>query len=124
MTGRPSQTELFYKFTSFLYPGNIYHVDLAEQKVTKFSETSLLGFDASKFVTKQVFYPSKDGTKIPMFLIHSTSLELNGNNPTLLYGYGGFNISLPPSFAVSRLVLCQNFGGIYALANLRYMRTR
>jgi prolyl oligopeptidase len=79
---------------------------------------SEIDFDPSAYETKQVFYPSKDGTQVSMFLTHRRDLELNGENPTLLYGYGGFNISMTPSFSVSRLVWLER-GGVYAQANLR-----
>lgn len=118
-TGRRNQTEVFYKFTSFLYPGTIFHVDLKERTTKLWFETKVKGFNPSEFKTQQIFYPSKDGTSIPMFLVHRADLQLDGANPTLLYGYGGFNISLSPSFSVSRLIFVQNFKGIYALANLR-----
>jgi len=75
-------------------------------------------FDANDFETKQVFYTSKDGTKIPMFIMHKKGLKLDGNNPTMLYGYGGFNISLTPSFSVSRIMFLEQ-GGVYAIASLR-----
>lgn len=117
LSGRREDSEMFVGFTSFLYPTSIFRYDFATGQMTPFRESELK-FDPSGFETKQVFYPSKDGTRIPLFLVHKRGLRLNGDNPTLLYGYGGFNISLTPSFAVSRLVWLEN-GGIFALANLR-----
>jgi prolyl oligopeptidase len=107
----------FYTFTSFTYPPTIYKYDIATGKSDVFRKSEVK-FNADDFETKQVFYTSKDGTKIPMFIVHKKGLVMNGNNPTLLYGYGGFNISLSPGFSASRLVLLEN-GGIFALANLR-----
>ncbi|XP_065678005.1 prolyl endopeptidase isoform X2 [Hydra vulgaris] len=89
------------------------------QHVKVFREANLKGFDSSLFETRQVFYSSKDGTSVPMFLIYKKGLELNGNTPCYLYGYGGFNISVTPSFNVSRLVFIQNMGGMCAVANIR-----
>lgn len=76
-------------------------------------------FTAENFVTNQVFYESKDGTKVPMFIVHEKSLKLNGKNPTILYGYGGFNIAMQPYFSVSRVMWLQHFAGVYAVANMR-----
>ena len=116
-TGERDHTETFYSFTSFLYPTTIYRYDFAKGESSVFRDAGL-DFDPTKYETKQVFYPSKDGTKIPMFLVHSKGLELDGQNPTLLYGYGGFNISMTPSFSPSRLAWLE-MGGVYAMANLR-----
>ncbi len=115
--GRKEDTETFYSFVSFTNPGEIYHYDIGSGKSELFRKTESK-FDANAFETHQVFYTSKDGTKIPMFLMHKKGLQLDGNNPTLLYGYGGFNISLTPSFSVSRIMFLEN-GGVYAIANLR-----
>lgn len=117
ISGKVEDTEAFYTFTSFTNPGEIYHYELATGKSELFRKTEL-AFDATQFETKQVFYPSKDGTKIPMFIIHKKGITLNGKNPTLLYGYGGFNISLTPSFSISRIMFLEQ-GGVYAIANLR-----
>lgn len=84
-----------------------------------YHETKVGDLDASLYETKQVFYKSKDGTNIPMFIINKKGLVNDGSTPCLLYGYGGFNVNLTPSFAVSRLVFVNNFNGIYALANIR-----
>jgi prolyl oligopeptidase len=115
--GRPDDTETFYSFTSFTVPTTIYHYNLLTGESSLFRQPHV-DFDASQYETCQVFYPSADGTQIPLFLVHKKGLVLNGQNPTLLYGYGGFNISLSPSFSVSRLVWLE-MGGVYALANLR-----
>lgn len=109
--------EFFYTFTSFLYPSSTYRYDVKTGNTELVRETEI-DFDASQFETKQVFYPSKDGTKIPMFITHKKGLKLDGSNPTLLYGYGGFDISLMPSFSISRTFWMEQ-GGIFALANLR-----
>ncbi|WP_421134512.1 prolyl oligopeptidase family serine peptidase [Alteromonas sp. A079] len=107
----------FYKLTGFTNPGAIYEydIDTGEQQHYKTIET---GVDYSQFETKQVFYPSKDGTNIPMFIVHKKGVKLDGNNKTLLYGYGGFNVSLLPSYSVSRMVWIEQ-GNVLAIANLR-----
>jgi prolyl oligopeptidase len=115
--GKLDDKVLFYSFTSFVYPPTVYKYDIASGKSEVF-RSSEVKFNPEDYETKQVFYPSKDGTKIPMFIVHKKGLKLDGNNPTLLYGYGGFNISLTPSFSASRLILLEN-GGVYAVANLR-----
>ena len=107
----------FYAYTSFTFPTTIYAYDIATNKSSVFHKPEF-AFDASQFVTSQVFYTSKDGTKIPMFLVHKADLKLDGNNPVYLYGYGGFNVSLTPNFSISRLLFIEN-GGIFAMANLR-----
>jgi prolyl oligopeptidase len=115
--GRREDAETFYTFGSFTYPGTIYRLDLKTGKSTIFRAPKL-AFNPADFEVEQVFYPSKDGTQIPMFLVHKKGLERDGQNPTLLYGYGGFNVSLTPGFSVSRLVWLE-LGGVYAMANLR-----
>ena len=110
-------TQLFYSFTSFVYPGTIFIYDVITGASTPFFEMDLK-FDPTQYEEKQVFYPSKDGTKVSMFLVHKKGLVLEGNNPTFLYGYGGFNVNLTPSFSASRFVLLEN-GGVYAMPNLR-----
>ena len=115
--GDHTDTETFYSFTSFTVPARIYRYDFTTGKSTLFREPSI-PFDADAYETKQVFYPSKDGTEIPMFITAKKGLDLNGENPVLLYGYGGFSISLSPSFSVSNLVWLEQ-GGVYAVANLR-----
>lgn len=115
--GKHDDTYTFYSFTNFTDPGTIYKYDIASGESEIFFRPDLK-FDPEQFETKQVFYPSKDGTKVPMFIVHKKGLKLDGTNPTLLYAYGGFNISLSPSFSVSRMLLLEQ-GGVYALANLR-----
>jgi prolyl oligopeptidase len=108
---------LFYSLTSFTSPATIYSYSIKNGKSSLYKAPDVK-FNPNDYVTKQVFYPSKDGTKIPMFIVYKKGTKLNGKNPTLLYGYGGFNIPLTPSFNASRMVLLEN-GGIYAMANLR-----
>ena len=115
--GKKDDTETFYTYSSFTNPGEIYKYDLKTGNSELFRKTEVK-FDANAFETKQVFYTSKDGTKVPMFLMHKKGLKLDGNNPTMLYGYGGFNISLTPSFSVSRIMFLEQ-GGVYAIASLR-----
>lgn len=110
--------EVFYSFTSFLYPSAIFTYDKATGTSKPLFTPEINGFNTADYVTEQVFYPSADGTKIPMFLTYKKGLKRDGSNPVYLYGYGGFNVSLPPSFSPNRLVWLEN-GGIYAQANLR-----
>lgn len=112
-----SETEIYFAFTSFLYPAVIMKYDIVNNKLSMYRKSEVK-FDADKYETKQVFYSSKDGKKIPMFIVHKKGLKLDGNNPTLLYAYGGFNVSLKPTFSTSNIILLEN-GGVYALANLR-----
>ncbi|KAL8001361.1 putative peptidase S9A, prolyl oligopeptidase, alpha/Beta hydrolase [Plasmopara halstedii] len=123
LSSKRTESEVFYHFISFLYPGSIFRIDLSKGKAAPnaelFRETKVKGFDPSLFEAKQVFYPSKDGTKIPMFLVKQKNAIKDGNLPVYLYGYGGFNISLTPAFSVSRLVFLQHFNGMLALPNLR-----
>lgn len=116
-SGRREGRAIYYSYTSFSDPGSIYRFDLRTGKQTLWHRPKI-AFNPSDFETKQVFYPSKDGTKIPMFITAKKGLKLDGQNPTLLYGYGGFDISLTPAFSVSRLVWME-MGGVYAQANLR-----
>ena len=115
--GNRDDKQLFYSFTSFVYPSAIFRYDIASGKSTLFRSPEVK-FDPAAYETKQVFVPSKDGTKIPVFLTYKKGLKLDGTAPTLLYAYGGFNISLTPAFSTSNLILLEN-GGIYAQANLR-----
>ena len=116
-TGRRSQREMFYSFGSFLYPTTVYHYDFATAKSEVFKKPAL-AFDPGQYETIQVFYPSKDGTKIPMFLTYKKGLKKDGSNPTLLYGYGGFNIATMPAFSPAAAGWLE-MGGVYAVANLR-----
>ncbi len=115
--GKETEKEIYYTFTSYVYPPTIfkYNVPSGQSVVYKKSDVN---FDPSKYESKQVFYQSKDGTKIPMIITHKKGLVLNGSNPTLLYGYGGFGISLTPAFSTSNIVLLEQ-GGVYAVPNLR-----
>ena len=115
--GRLHQPWCYYSYTSFTVPGTIYSLDIAslESSVHAAPKTA---FDLSDFVTEQVFFPSKDGTRIPMFLTYRKGLQKDGSNPVYLYGYGGFDISLNPGFSASRIPFLEK-GGIYAQANLR-----
>ncbi|MEA5616230.1 prolyl oligopeptidase family protein [Cronbergia sp. UHCC 0137] len=115
--GKRHETETFYSFTSFTTPGTIYHYDMKTGKSKIFRQPKV-DFNPDEYETKQVFYPSKDGTQIPMFITHKKGIELDSNNPTYLYAYGGFNISLTPTFSVSLLVWLE-MGGVYAMPNLR-----
>jgi len=117
ITGRRTDNEMFFSFTSFLYPRCIFRYDFEKEKLEIFREAEI-DFDPSGYVTKQVFYPSKDGTKVSMFITHRKGIKLDGNNPVILSGYGGFNISLTPGFGVSLLIWMES-GGVYAVANLR-----
>ncbi|WP_306589578.1 prolyl oligopeptidase family protein [Geothrix sp. 21YS21S-4] len=115
--GRRKDATTYYAFTSFARPATIYRLDLKTRQ-SVMHRTPQVDFDPSAYEVEQVFYPSKDGTKIPMFLVHKKGLKRDGQNPTLLYGYGGFDVSLTPAFSVSRVVWLE-MGGIYAMPNLR-----
>nr|WP_320036501.1 prolyl oligopeptidase family serine peptidase [uncultured Bacteroides sp.] len=116
-SGDKDEKDAFFIFTSFTFPGAVYkyNVDTNESSLYRAPKVN---FNPEDFVTEQVFYPSKDGTKIPMFLTYKKGLKKNGSNPVFLYAYGGFNISLNPSFSTFRIPFLEN-GGIYAQANLR-----
>lgn len=116
-SGKAKDKETFYSFTGFTSPTTIYRYDMVTGKSTIFRQPKV-DFNPNNYETKQVFYTSKDGTKVPMFITHKKGLKLDGNNPTYLYAYGGFNISLTPAFSVSNLVWME-MGGIYAQPNLR-----
>jgi len=113
----PHATELFYSFVSFTAPASLYRFDLRTGR-SSLLRSSKLSFDSGNFETQQIFYTSKDGTKVPMFLVHRRGLRLDGQNPTLLYGYGGFDVALTPSFTPA-LIQWMEMGGVYAEANLR-----
>ncbi|MCP4642137.1 MAG: S9 family peptidase, partial [bacterium] len=115
--GKRADTETFYSYSSYTDPGTIYRYDMTSGKSTVFRKPEV-DFNADEFETKQVFYKSKDGTRVPMFITHKKGLELDGTNPTLLYGYGGFNIPMTPGFRLTRAVWME-MGGVYAVANLR-----
>ena len=117
MQGKKNNPIAFYSFTSFTYPSTIFKYDVNENKSTVYYKSDI-DFKTEDYETKQIFYTGKDGTKIPMFLVYKKGIVLNGKNPTLLYGYGGFNISLTPSFGITRLVFLEN-GGVFAMANIR-----
>ena len=117
-TGKRKDKETFYAFTGFTTPGTIYRYDLEKGKSTVFRQPKITGFDSSQYETRQVFYTSKDGTRVPMFLTHKKGLKLDGDNPVFLYGYGGFNVSVTPAFSLAQLVWMER-GGISAVANLR-----
>jgi prolyl oligopeptidase len=115
--GKQTDTETFYSYTSFTTPTTIYRYDMVTGQSTLFRQPKV-DFDPQQYETRQVFYSSKDGTRIPMFLTFKQGLTLDGANPTLLYGYGGFGVSLTPAFSVSNLVWME-LGGVYAVPNLR-----
>ena len=116
--GNRDDTFVFYTFNSLNVPPTIYRYDIATKKSTIFRQPQVPGYNPDAFETRAVFYPSKDGTKIPMFIVHKKGLKLDGTNPTLLYAYGGFNIVQSPTFSASRLALLEQ-GFVYANANLR-----
>jgi prolyl oligopeptidase len=115
--GKRDEKTLFYTFTSFTYPPTIYKFDPATG-VSELFRTSEVKFNPADYETKQVFYASKDGTKIPMFIVHKKGLKLDGKNPTFLTAYGGFNISITPAFSAATIILLEN-GGVFAEPNLR-----
>ena len=117
ISGRFERPEMFYSFTSPLYPSTVFRYDPTRRVSTPF-EKPQLKFDPTKFETKRVFYTSKDGTRVPMFITHRKGLTLDGNNPTMLYAYGGFNISTVPGFS-AHVPMWLEMGGIWATANLR-----
>ena len=114
---KKGETHTYYTFTNYAYPPQIYKLDLATGTAELYWKPNI-AFNSDDYETKQIFYQSKDGTKVPMIITYKKGLQLNGNNPTLLYGYGGFNVSLPPSFGVVNAVWME-LGGVYAVANLR-----
>ncbi|MCC6231747.1 MAG: S9 family peptidase [Verrucomicrobiales bacterium] len=115
--GKRHHTETFYSFTGFTTPGAVFRYDIAAGKSTLWRQPKV-AFDPAAYETKQVFFTSKDGTRVPMFITHRRGMALNGRNPTDLYGYGGFNIPLTPSFSVS-IAAWLEMGGVYAVPNLR-----
>ena len=115
--GKKTDKETYYTFTSYTYPPTIFKYDLASGTSSVYKKAGVQ-FDPSKFESKQVFYTSKDGTRIPMLLTYKKGLVLNGKNPTLLYAYGGFGVNITPGFSTSNIILLEQ-GGIYAVPNLR-----
>ena len=116
-SGKWKDPVLYFTFTSYTQPATIYSLDVKSGKSSIYKE-SKVDFNPADFESKQIFYTSKDGTKVPLIITYKKGLVLNGKNPTLLYGYGGFNISLTPGFSTSNIVWMEN-GGVYAVANLR-----
>jgi prolyl oligopeptidase len=114
---KKDENEFFYTFTSFVTPTTVYKYDIKTGQSTVYDKAAVK-FDPSKFETKQVFFTSKDGTRVPVFLSYKKGIRLNGDNPVLLYGYGGFNIAITPAFSVSNLYFMEQ-GGIYAVVSLR-----
>ena len=115
--GKKEDTETFYSFSSFTTPSTVYRYDMITGESEIFCQPNV-DFNPHNYEIKQVFYKSKDGTKIPMFITHKKGLKIDGNNPTYLYAYGGFNVSLTPNFSISNLVWME-MGGVYAVPNLR-----
>jgi prolyl oligopeptidase len=115
--GKRSSNEIFYTFTSFTYPSTVFRYDIPANTSTMLRKTEVK-FNPDDYESKQVFVSSPDGISVPMFIVHKKGLQMNGQNPTYLYGYGGFNISLNPNFSASRLILLEN-GGIFVMVNLR-----
>lgn len=118
---KKKQSDFFYKFTSFTTPGIIYYCDLSipEPEPTIFRQVEVKGIQPADYQTIQVFYPSKDGTKIPMFLVHTKGIKKDGSHPVFLYGYGGFENSIQPYYNVAYLLFVKHLGGILAVANIR-----
>ena len=115
--GNWDDEEIYYSFTNYVYPSSTFKYNIASGESALYRK-SAVSFDSESFESKQVFYTSKDGTKVPMIITHKKGIELDGSNPTLLYGYGGFNISLTPGFRTSNIVFLEQ-GGVFAVANLR-----
>lgn len=116
-TGKKDEPIAFFSFTSFTFPNTIFKYDIRTRSYEVYFQPDV-GFNPYDYETRQVFYTSNDGTQIPMFIVHRKGLELNGENPTLLFGYGGFNVSMRPGFAITRMILLEN-DGVFALANIR-----
>ena len=116
--GEAGDTELFYTFTSQSQPPAIYRYDIAAARSTLFRQPEIPGYDPSQYESRRVFFTSRDGTRVPMFLVHRKGLARGGRNPTILYGYGGFNVTLGPWFSAPRIAWLEQ-GGVFAVANLR-----
>ncbi|MEZ5069713.1 MAG: prolyl oligopeptidase family serine peptidase [Bacteroidales bacterium] len=117
ISARMEEKTAFFSYSSFDVPGTVYKYDIETNEAVVFYAPDV-DFDSEAYETKQVFYNSKDGTRVPMFIVHKKGMELNGTAPTLLYGYGGFNITYSPSFSTARAVWLEQ-GGVFALANIR-----
>lgn len=115
--GKKDEKEVYYSFTSYTQPNTIFKYELGNGKSTLYKKSEVK-FSSDDYISRQVFYQSKDGTRVPMIITHRKGLQMDGHNPVMLYGYGGFNVNLTPSFSVSNLTFMEN-GGIYAVANLR-----
>ncbi len=118
VSSEPDDPFLFYQYAALNYPATIFRYDIAAHKSSVFRAPVIPGFDSAELETRQVFYTSRDGTRVPMFLVYKKGLKLDGNNPTLLYGYGGFNITNHPNFQSARLALLEQ-GFVYASACIR-----
>jgi len=118
-SARRQDTEFYFRFNSFVYPGSTFAFDTISKTLRKLKDSTVANLNPDLFETKQIFFDSLDGTKVPMFIVHKKGVVLNGDNPTLLYGYGGFNISMSPSYSTSRVLWMMHFNGVFALANIR-----
>jgi len=116
---RKYMSDIYFKLTGWVNPGAVYKYNIHNEKIETIHQTIVSGFDASKYKTNQVFYPSKDGTKIPMFIISKKDIEMNSDNPTVLYAYGGFNIPITPYFSAYKTVWSGDLNGVLAIANIR-----
>jgi len=116
-SGKQEENELYYSFTSYIYPPTIFHYQIRDGKTDVFKKPQVK-FNPGDYVSEQIFYSSSDGTKVPMIITYKKSLKMDGTNPTMLYGYGGFSISITPAFSISNLSFMEA-GGIYAVANIR-----
>ncbi|WP_298137970.1 prolyl oligopeptidase family serine peptidase [Flavobacterium sp.] len=116
-SGKKKEKTLYYSFTNYITPGSTYSFE-ADSGVSKVYQTPKIDFNSEDYQSEQIFYTSKDGTKVPMIITYKKGLKLNGKNPTILYGYGGFNVSITPSFSISNAIWMEN-GGVYAVANIR-----
>jgi prolyl oligopeptidase len=116
-SAKENENDLYYSFTSYIYPSTIFKYSVTNGESAEYKKSEV-DFDPSLYESTQVFYESKDGTKVPMIITFKKGIELDGNNPTVLYGYGGFNVNLTPAFSTSNIILLEQ-GGIYAVANLR-----
>lgn len=117
ISGEPGDDEMYYSFVSYLYPRSVFRYDF-KRRTNEVFKSPKLPVDPAQYETKQVFFTSKDGTRVPMFITHLKGLRMDGSNPTILHGYGGFNVAETPSFSAANIVWLE-MGGIYAVANLR-----